>query len=1400
MVNYLSLNPSIQSPSSSPIVDRHFMSRLLIPLFWLLIIAGAGRLGAQANNDLPTLAPSYAEDFSHLKSFPSVCFDNVLRDESGRMFFSTCGAGLLSNLHLFEFDGYDFRVVKGALEGLKNRAEFVGTKDGHSFIGYTRKGDINITVYNVATDELLQLAIPEETKIVRTKQAVYADPSVYLLEASNALLKYQVVEGVLRETGRLSFDDDALQFAGDTLKRVIFYDDEVVWVVSPALDRIRRIEWASQTYTDISLPDYGFAALDERGRRRSETSFSINEFSREIYLSWFDVRTNQHECRLVDLAGRTLRPVDWLPSVSSNRRIKINQDSVGNLVFVFANKNENTALLRDTAGVVYDYSQFVSSVRTRGVTRLVSNDFKQQVIVCHERGFLLQTVQSTEAIRAFPLNISVRQLADYGPDRILVATQNVQRFVLNTQNGNFSNLNPLLAPIKAMCIERDQAGYLWAVKDSTFLRFSTASEVVETFPIDLKILRFFTLLGDKKIAYLTSGNEIAIYDLRSRRSTRFKVAGEVLQIEGFIHDLQLGPSGQLLVATSLGFWRIDLSAETAELYGNAAPFSDPRFLCIREGKDGKLWLGTTLNGLQIFDPGTNHLETINSDRGLGNNTVVSITEDGDGDRWLGTYNGVSLVNDRGELIMNLYEQDGLVHYESNRYAGHHSANGYIYVGAVRGISQINPALVKANLGRNENLRIYLTEATYPVSSDSTVQIKEGLKQISGFTLPASNRKLQLSLATSNYLNPAENKYAYRIKGLAEEWVDLGNQPKVLLDNLPAGRYRLELRGGDGNGNWSSQPLVFDLYVREYFYRQPWFYFILLFVIASLVASWINSLRVQVRQATQQIRSDKAVIESQAEKLQELDYAKNRFFTNISHEFRTPLTIIAGMAQQTLDHPKQWSQKGAALILRNSNNLLALVNQIMDLRKLESARQTVNYIQGDVVEFLQFLVESYQNYASEKSILLHYLKEEHRLDMDYDPDKLTKIISNLLSNAVKFTPEGGNIYLHLEQVVEDQNPQLMIRVKDTGVGIPAKKLSRIFDRYYQVEGQHQGQKTGNQTQGQGTGVGLALTKELVELLDGEISVDSVLGAGTTFLIKLPIRKTAAANTPADELRIAPPLIPVEAQANGARLNNGNQLATTNEELFSSELPLVLVVEDNTDMREYILTCLTHEYRIEVARDGLEGLNKAISLIPDLIVSDVMMPKKDGYTMCRELKVNEKTNHIPVVLLTAKGEFDAKMEGLESGAAAYLAKPFAPQELQVRLKNLLEHQQRLRDQFTSYRNDLGENDEVRAKIKDPVLLKLYDLVIDNLDDADLDMTRISKGLSMSRSQVYRKIKALTGQAPSGFVRSVRLQKARLMLQQEKLTISEVAYEVGFTSLNYFSTAFEREYGIRPSKVKK
>ena len=547
---------------------------------------------------------------------------------------------------------------------------------------------------------------------------------------------------------------------------------------------------------------------------------------------------------------------------------------------------------------------------------------------------------------------------------------------------------------------------------------------------------------------------------------------------------------------------------------------------------------------------------------------------------------------------------------------------------------------------------------------------------------------------------------------------------------------------------------------------------------------------ELSRLNEEILTQKAVVEKQKEKLEVLDEAKSRFFTNISHEFRTPLTIIYGMIGQINEKPDLWLERGTKMIKQNTAGLLNLVNQLLDLRKLESNELKVDMVNGDVVQYLRYISESHQSYAEQKGLQLHFLVTEEEIKMDYDPDKLLRIISNLLSNAIKFTPDGGNIYCQIDKKNLDGRPALRIRVQDTGVGIPEKDLPHIFGRFYQAD-------VASPRRGEGTGIGLALARELVKILGGNIRVESTVGKGSAFTIELPIANAS--------------LIPAEG-ANGSleKMNRVEKAiiepALANPDLMDSTTgfgtagkPSLLIVEDNPDVRQYLIACLEDDYQLTLAENGRIGIEMAIEQVPDLIVSDVMMPEKDGYELTTTLKNDERTDHIPIVLLTAKADFDSRMSGLEKGADVYLAKPFEKRELLVRLEKLLELRRKLQARYAGWvkvAEDAGEP----AAPEHPFLQKFHGLIEEEMSNAELDMEKLCRSLGMSRSQLFRKAKALTDKSPTVLIRSIRLQKGRELLATSELTISEIAYEVGFTSLNYFSAAFFEEFGVRPSSFRK
>ena len=519
--------------------------------------------------------------------------------------------------------------------------------------------------------------------------------------------------------------------------------------------------------------------------------------------------------------------------------------------------------------------------------------------------------------------------------------------------------------------------------------------------------------------------------------------------------------------------------------------------------------------------------------------------------------------------------------------------------------------------------------------------------------------------------------------------------------------------------------------------------------------------------------------NEAIRLKDLDRAKTQLYTNITHEFRTPLTVISGIADEL-----EGQEKRKSLIKRNSEQLLDLVNQMLDLRKLESGAMQVHYEQADAVGFLRYIVEAFQSLAQSKQLVLQFSSNVERLEMDMDKHKWTRVLSNLISNAIKFTPEGGTVDVTVTHQHTNDVEHLIIAVSDTGIGIPAASQEKIFDRFYQVD-------RSSTRSGEGTGVGLTLVSEIVHLLKGEVSVESIPGEGSTFGITLPVTRTAPMTD--DGVTSGQIFTGVIADnAIAAEVEEGRAFGV------NGGLPQLLIIEDSPDVVTYLIACLEGRYELSVARDGQEGMEKAMSLVPDVIVSDVMMPRADGFEVCDTLKNHPTTSHIPIILLTAKADIQSRIEGLRRGADAYIAKPFHKQELLVELEKLIALRKVLQARYQSLDLDEPSTDPA-VQIEDTFILRFREIVEDNIDDADFDVVALCREMGSSRSQLHRKMKALTGMSTSEFQRTIRLNKAKELLQHTERNISEIAYDVGFRDPNYFSKAFSLAYGHPPSKFR-
>jgi len=799
-----------------------------------------------------------------------------------------------------------------------------------------------------------------------------------------------------------------------------------------------------------------------------------------------------------------------------------------------------------------------------------------------------------------------------------------------------------------------------------------------------------------------------------------------------------------------------------------------RILAIEEDAEGAVWLATDL-GLLHFNPLTQQTQHFTEQNGLPNNFVSGLLMEGDSCIWLSTNNGLSRFHIAKQSFINFFEKDGLTHNEFNRLSFFKAKNGRMFFGGLRGINAFFPQeIMKEYRSRNEAAQVVLSSLEFVDVQRDTIVKYYGFDRQPKVELNYWKRSFTFEYALTDYRSPGEVYYSYQMEGYEDSWSTPSQFNFTRFSSLPAGEYTFRVKARDSDGQWHRNQLAVTVSVLPPWWETGWAYFI--YSILVLLAGYGVYQYLKKRLLLQNELNHKA---EEAKRFKELDAFKSRLYTNLTHEFRTPLTIILGMVQQIRSQPRKYLDNGTRLIENNGKNLLRLVNQLLDLSKLEDQSFQLELKQGDIVPFLSYVTESFQTYANSKNLSLRFFSNQESLRMDYDPVQMQQVLTNLISNALKFTPPDGDVQVKLMV----QGEQLQIGVEDTGIGIAAKDLPHVFDRFYQVD---------NSTTrvGEGTGIGLAHTQELVSLMGGEIQVESEVGKGTRFLISLPIH-TKAEITDTLAATVDNPILTASAEDIPA-------FGTHHQ-----DLPQVLIIEDNRDVVIYLKSCLSDRYQVQVAYNGKIGIEKALHQVPDLIISDVMMPEKDGYEVCDVLKNDERTSHVPIILLTAKADHPSKLAGLKRGADAYLIKPFDKEELLVRLRMLMERQQRMKTHFS--KTFLGqphteELDNEGVQIENTFLLKVKEVVADHYQDENFALPQLCQKIGMSRSQLFRKMRALIGISPSAFIRDYRLDRAKELLQSTNQNVSEVAFAVGYKNLAHFSKSFQTKFGHPPSTTRK
>tara|TARA_R110000796_G_scaffold104102_1_gene213706 strand:+ start:56202 stop:60275 length:4074 start_codon:yes stop_codon:yes gene_type:complete len=785
-------------------------------------------------------------------------------------------------------------------------------------------------------------------------------------------------------------------------------------------------------------------------------------------------------------------------------------------------------------------------------------------------------------------------------------------------------------------------------------------------------------------------------------------------------------------------------------------------------KKERIWLGTRSGFSQYLGDGK--FKSWTQQKQFSNDVVYSIQNDNDGNLWMGTNDGLVRFDPERNTFTQFGISDGIQSKEFDIHARLKDKDGKIYMGGIGGVTYFQPEDLK-EIDKPQPL--YFSELQVKgniikISNDSKSILKQPLKNTENLEFKHNEFPFFLQFSSIDYRTNKNVEYAYKLLPTDSEWNFL-KEPEIQFLNLPSGKYTLQINGFSRGVEWAQEPLLMNLVILPPIWTTWWAYLIYL------------GLTITIAYRFYRFQLSKKLAVSESARLKEVNHLKNSLYDNITHEFRTPLTVILGMTDALHGELKTNStppmNNALEMIRRNGNHLLSLVNEMLNLSKLENGHLETNMKQINVVPFIKYLGESFQSFAQEDDIHFTVYSELDELMMDVDINKLSTIVSNLLSNAIKFTPPLGKIVLHIHR---DTSNHLILKVNDTGMGISKEELPHIFNRFYQAD-------AATTRKRDGTGIGLALTKELVHLLKGEISVLSTPDQGSMFKIILPITHNA-------------PVVNNTSLALTKQINPSKALFEFSENSWAQkneEIPLVLIIEDNKDVAYYLNQCLYGQYKTIHGINGILGLEMAFEYIPDVIISDVMMPGKDGFEVCRILKEDERTDHIPIILLTAKVTVKDRLIGLTQGADAYLAKPFVKEELCARVEQLLTLRKKLMLKFQE-----GQVSKIIAKqpknAETTFIAKVIALIHEELDNSSFGTSELSFKLRLSESQVYRKLKVITGKSTAVFIRTVRLEAAKEHLQHTDKTVSEIAYAVGFNDPSWFSRAFKEEFGYPPSSI--
>jgi ligand-binding sensor domain-containing protein/signal transduction histidine kinase/DNA-binding response OmpR family regulator len=897
----------------------------------------------------------------------------------------------------------------------------------------------------------------------------------------------------------------------------------------------------------------------------------------------------------------------------------------------------------------------------------------------------------------------------------------------------------------------------------------------------------FCLKKDKsgKLWIGTNGGGVHLFDPATKRFERYhdqgiSVSQRIIPLNGYIRDILLDSHGKLWIAShGTGIAVFDpikrksvlLDKQSSDLPGNIVS-------SILEDTKGNIWVGTFGEGLALYNPRSNKFISYGEKEGLASNIINKILEDAQGRIWVSTNQGISSFDVNSKKFTNYTSYNGIQDRTFVLGSGTRTSDNILFFGGIAGFNFIDtrslpnskriPPIILKDL-RIGNRSITPADSNF-IDADISVAKKISLDYKQNFSI---------GYAALDYTNPKQVHYRHRLVGMQSEWNETGLTNLASYTNLSPGEYVFEVQASSDGINWSRKTTSIAVVVKPPFYLTIYAY-ILYFLIPIVIVFVMRRRGIQKLQRQFREQQQRA----EAEQIQELDRLKIKFLTNLSHEFRTPISLILAPVENLLIKTKTTELNAPVVaIKRNAKRLLNLVDQLLDFKNMQEQEVKLDLQRKDVILYIKDTCDQFSDLSIRKGIQFKIESTLSQLFMDFDADKLERILFNLLSNAFKFTPKGGEVGLQISQQPDSENiPWLVIAITDNGIGIPEDKHEKIFDRFYQND-------TDLSVLNQGSGIGLSIVREFVQLHKGTITVKSQPGSGSSFTVCMPV-SVDCIPLPATS-QPAPEYMPATVSGAEAALNK-------QEKPNPEEPSNVLIIEDNEEFRHYLKESLMPFYNVIEASNGKEGWQKTLSHHPELIVSDIAMPEMDGIALSQKIKSDKRTKHIPIILLTASTGEQQQFEGLNSGANDYLTKPFNFDILNAKINNLILLNRLLKGVYSRHIKITGQEQQIESS-QEKLLKDMLTYIEDNLHTSQLSVENLSKHVGMSRGTLYSKVLEMSGQTPIEFIRSIKLEKAAVLLENSDLSISQISYMTGFTAPNYFAKSFKAQFNMLPTEYK-